>query len=563
MTDYFEELCEYVLRERPTKTTLSKEKIRLSRRHGLRYVPSDVEVLLHSKDHPRLRRLLQSKPVRSQSGVSVVALMTEPSKCPHGRCITCPGGPGSVYGDVPQSYTGEEPASRRAKRNNYDAYLQVFNRLEQYVASGHIPQKVELIVMGGTFPALPTRYRNGFLGYAFKALNDFGRHFFRNGDLDIGAFKRFFMLPGRIDDPLREKVIRIRALKLKGKASLSHEQERNETSFVRCVGLTIETRPDYGKLKHGLGMLRQGCTRVELGVQSVYDESLVKMERGHATEDSIESIQILKDLGFKINIHYMPGLFVSRKKDLEGMRTIFSDARYRPDMLKIYPCMVMQGTKLHDMWKAGRYKPLSTEDAVRLIGEFKRSVPEYCRIMRVQRDIPTKMIAAGVDRTNLRQYVSDYMSEHGIVCDCIRCKEIGERKLGRITMKVMRYDASGGIEYFVSAESNGMIAGFCRLRLPGKAHLPALERAAIVRELHVYGEAAELGGAGKVQHRGIGKKLLATAERIASAQGKSRVAVLSGIGARAYYRKFGYRIQGGYMVKSINIKSNQIRRGRI
>jgi len=549
--DFITDITRYIIKNKPGKQELANHKLKLCSKYNLKEVPTDIQILLSAPADqvPFLRRFLLTKPTRALSGVQVVAIMTRPHKCPHGKCITCPGGIDSEFGDVPQSYTGREPATRRAVRNNYDPYLQVINRLEQYVAAGHIPQKIELIIMGGTFMAMDKAYRDSFVMYALKAMNDFGM-FFPGGVLDIEKYREFFEMPGRLDDEKREKSIRKKAVGLKGKSTLANEQQRNEAAFCRCVGMTLETRSDHADADE---MLRLGTTRVELGVQSVYDDSLVKMERGYGTEQNIKAIRELKDAGFKINAHYMPGLFVDLNRDLQGLKQLFSDPDYRPDMLKIYPCMVVKGTKLFDLWKKGKYSPLSTKQAASLIAEFKQYVPEYCRIMRVQRDIPTYMTEAGVGRTNLRQYVEQEMKKKGIKCRCIRCREIGRAEAeGKLGINIMEYEASHGREFFISADIGDSIAGFCRLRFPSqKVRKEITMKSAIVRELHVYGSAVEIGKKGKVQHSGIGKRLLAKAEQVAAKHGKNKILVISGIGVREYYRKLGYRKGGAYMVRRL------------
>jgi elongator complex protein 3 len=270
----------------------------------------------------------------------------------------------------------------------------------------------------------------------------------------------------------------------------------------------------------------------------------------------VKATRTLKDLGFKVNYHMMPGLPGSSiEKDSQMLRKIFDDDRFRPDMLKIYPCMVVPGSKLDTVWEAGRFSPMSTEDAVSLIAGWKPMVPEYCRIMRVQRDIPSNAIAAGVDRTNLRQIIQSKMKEKGLFCRCIRCREVG-RNASRATpkLKTIEYPASGGTEFFISYETEKALFGFCRLRLPGQALTKEFNKVtAIIRELHVYGEAAEIGQSGIVQHKGLGKKLVKEAERIASANRSERMLVISGIGARDYYRKLGYRRLGHYMAKGLSV----------
>ncbi|MBD3163683.1 tRNA uridine(34) 5-carboxymethylaminomethyl modification radical SAM/GNAT enzyme Elp3 [Candidatus Woesearchaeota archaeon] len=556
---YFHEVISLIKKEKPDKEKLSRIKLKLCKKHRLKKIPTDIEILLKAgkQDIPKIKKFLMTKPTRSISGVAVVAVMSKPYECPHGKCSICPGGIDSYFGTVPQSYTGKEPATRRAIRNNYDPYLQVMNRLEQYVVQGHVPDKTELIIMGGTFPSFPKIYRDNFIMYSFKAMNDFSKLFFRKNELDIIKFKRFFELPGDIGSGKRERSIRKKLLQLKviHKKDLGDEQKRNETSNIRCTGLTLETRPDFAKLRHANDMLRLGCTRVELGVQSVYDEALERVERGHTVEDSVSATRILKDLGLKVNYHMMPGLpGASYKKDLEGLRKLFSDPGFRPDMLKIYPCMVLKGTKLHDEWKKGDYAPMNTKKAASLIAEFKRYVPEYVRIMRVQRDIPTFMTEAGVDRTNLRQYVKNTLEDKGIKCRCIRCREIGRSggKIKGYKIKAVSYCASKGREFFISAEKNDMVIGFCRLRFPSAALRDEITQdSALVRELHVYGEAVSLGSKGEIQHKGIGKRLLLEAEKLSKKNGKKKIAVISGIGARNYYRKSGYIREGVYMIKRL------------
>jgi elongator complex protein 3 len=553
--DYYKEIIETIKEKKPGKQELSKLKIRLCTKHKVREIPTDIEILLNASpaDISKLKKFLQTKPTRSISGVAVVAVMSKPFACPHGKCIMCPGGPDSVFGDIPQSYTGREPATMRGLRAKFDPYMQVFNRLEQYIVSGHSPEKIELIIMGGTFPSFPKKYQKEFVMLCFKAMNDFSRLFFRNGKLDIIAFKNFFGLPGKVGDKKRVKNIQSKLKKLKGKSSLEKEQKRNESSKIRCVGLTIETRPDYALLKNANEMLKLGCTRIELGIQSVYDFALKNIERGHSVEDSVKSIQLLKDLGFKLNFHMMLGLpGVTKAKDLEGLKELFSNEDFMPDMLKLYPCMVMEGTKLYKLWKQGKYKPLTTAQAADIIANFKQYIPKFCRIMRIQRDIPSYMAKAGVDRTNLRQYVSELMKKRKIKCNCIRCREIKKEKIGKIDILVKSYNASNGKEFFISAEDkkNNLLAGFCRLRFPSKSLRKEItSNSALIRELHVYGKAISIGKKGSVQHKGLGKKLLAKAEQIAKKHGRKKMIIISGVGVREYYRKLGYKKQGPYMVK--------------
>jgi len=558
---FYREIVREILSKKPNKIALNNIKSRLCKKYSLQKIPTDIEIFLNAKpeDAKKIRSYLLTKPTRTISGVSVCAVMTKPMPCPHvkkgiGPCIMCPGGPGSVFGDVPQSYTGKEPATRRAIRNNYDPYLQVMNRLEQYVVQGHIPDKLELIIMGGTFPSFPKGYQENFIMLSFKAMNDFSTIFFRKGDLDLVAFKKFFELPGDIFDIKRTSLIHGKLLKYENiKSSLEKEQLRNENSSIRCISLVIETRPDCATLKEANELLRLGCTKVELGVQTIYNRVLKKIRRGHTVEDSIRATRILKDLGFKINYHMMPGLpGVCFKEDLFSLAALFNYEEFQPDMLKIYPCMVLKGTKLYDLWKKKKYQPLTTKNASLLIAKFKKIVPDHIRIMRIQRDIPTFITEAGVDRTNLRQYVERYMKQHKIRCRCIRCREPKLAVPKSIKILEKHYLASGGNEFFISAEDikKDIILGFCRLRFPSLyLRKEITSESALMRELHVYGEAAQIGEKGKIQHKGIGKALVERAEDIAKTYYKNKMVVISGIGAREYFRKLGYKKEGPYMVK--------------
>jgi len=303
------------------------------------------------------------------------------------------------------------------------------------------------------------------------------------------------------------------------------------------------------------GMLEYGTTRVELGIQTVYEDALKKTNRGHTVKDSINSIRILKDLGFKLNFHMMPGMpGVNKKKDLESLRQIFEDEDYKPDMLKIYPTLVMPGTPLKIQYDKGLFKPLTTQEAAEMIVETKKIIPRYCRIMRIQRDIPTNVTEAGVDRTNLRQYVEKLQKEKGVICNCIRCREIKMQIIkGTPKLEIIEYDASCGKEFFISfKDDNDKLLGFCRLRFVSQSLREEITgNSAIIRELHVYGAAIGLKEEGKVQHKGLGKKLMAKAEEIAIEHKKDKMLVISGVGVKEYYRKLGYVDDGVYVSKEL------------
>ena len=539
-----------------TKHDISKIKRDISKKYKLNEIPSDADILkAYEKEYGRndnynkLKEALKLKPVRTISGVAVVSVMTSPAKCPHGKCLMCPGG---IEYSTPQSYIGFEPAAQRGKQHNYNPYSQVFFRVKELEEIGHSVDKIEIIVMGGTFPARKNDYRYYFISNIFKALNDFPEY---SGEFPISMFYGNSI-----------KVIKV----------LEREKLRNEMARARCIGLTIETRPDYAMKEHIVEMLRCGATKVELGVQSVYDEVLKIIKRGHTVEDVAKATELLKDSGFKVGYHVMPGLpFESKngmtknpEKDVEMFKILFSDERFKPDYLKIYPTLVVEGTELYEMYKAGIYVPYTTEEVVDVIARAKKYIPEYLRVQRVQRDIPVGK-AVGLDKGNIRQLVRKRMKELGYSCRCIRCREVGHRlmELERESKKVnvdeilreaelivRKYVASGGMEYFISyeVESIDAIVGFVRLRFPNKPFIDCLKDCALIRELHVYGKALPIGcyEGEAVQHRGFGEKLLEYAEEVAK-EHYDRVAVISGVGVRPYYRKFGYKKEFEYMIKSL------------
>ena len=464
---------------------------------------------------------------RVASGVAVVAVMAKPYPCPHGRCIYCPGG-----GELPQSYVDASPVVVRAEKVGYNPYKQVQMRLKQIEAMGFKPSKVELIIMGGTFTATPLEYQEWFIKSCFDAMNDYP-----NG---VGSRS----------------------------SSLEEAHLRNERAEARCVALTIETRPDWAKERHIDNMLHLGATRVEIGVQSIYEDVLRIVERGHTVKDVIEATRLLKDSGFKVCYHLMPGLPNSDfNRDLEMFKRVFSDSCFMPDMLKIYPTLVIGGTKLYEMWLKGEYHPLEEDEAIELLVEAYQHMPRWVRIQHVQRDIPASYIKAGVRRRNLRQLVEKEIERRGLKNPDIRYREVGRalvrgKRPNYDAVRVLRtdYEASEGIEIFLSAEDvdNDVLIGVLRLRIPSeKAHRWEVDSStAIVREIHVYGLQVPIGErhGEEAQHRGFGKTLLKTAEKIASEEfDKKKILVISGVGAREYFRKQGYTLLDSslYMVKEI------------
>ncbi len=466
---------------------------------------------------------------RVASGVAVVAVMAKPYPCPHGRCIYCPGG-----GELPQSYVDASPVVVRAEKVGYDPYKQVWMRLKQIEGMGFKPSKVELIIMGGTFTATPLEYQEWFVKSCFDAMNDY---------------------PNGSDGNVRS-------------SSLEEAHLRNENAEARCVALTIETRPDWAKEDHIDNMLRLGATRVEIGVQSIYEDVLRIIERGHTIEDVIEATRLLKDAGFKVCYHLMPGLPGSDyDRDLEMFRRVFRESHFMPDMLKIYPTLVVEGTKLYEMWLRSEYKPLEEDEAIELLIEAYQYMPRWVRIQHVQRDIPASYIKAGVRRRNLRQIVEMEIEKRGLKNPDIRYREVGHAvsrgiKPNYDAVEILRtdYEANEGTEIFLSAEDleNDVLIGVLRLRIPSeKAHRWEVDSStAMIREIHVYGLQVPVGEEpkGEAQHRGFGRTLLKEAERIATEEfDRRKILVISGVGARQYFRKFGYKKLNGsfYMMKTI------------
>ncbi|RME53724.1 tRNA uridine(34) 5-carboxymethylaminomethyl modification radical SAM/GNAT enzyme Elp3 [Candidatus Woesearchaeota archaeon] len=550
---------------------LQKLKERLAKQLNLATLPSNATILLNLTpgQAKNAKHVLSTKPVRSISGVNIVAIMTSPARCPHGKCTYCPGGLSSSFGDVPQSYTGREPASQRGARLSYDAYLQVMNRLAQYLIAGHELSKTEVIVMGGTFPSRPVEYQQRFIADAFQALNDFSSLFYdAKGNITISKLKDVFKLPGAFSNKERQRTV-IETLKhiqqtslntsglandLESDKRVAYEHERNERAKVRCVGLTVETRPSPDILEQANLALAYGATRIELGVQTLSENVLAYVHRGHTLEDTKNSLRVLKDLGFKINAHMMLGLpLTTPEEDVRHLKQLFADPHFRPDMLKIYPTLVLKGTHLYQLYQQGHYRPLTTMQAAEIIARAKPHVPRWCRIMRVQRDIPSTLTEEGPS-TNLRQVVKSLLAQRGTSCQCIRCREIKDETPTQPRLEVTTYQAQEGTEFFLALNNKptDKLIGFCRLRFPSQCLRPEITPSTgIIRELHVYGKATPLQKTGDVQHRGFGKTLLQEAERICKANNKTKVLVIAGIGVRSYYAKLGYHKEGPYMAKHL------------
>jgi len=516
---------------------INKIKLKVIKKYKDIPIPKNSEILSYTTndEFQQLVEVLKVKRVRTLSGVAVVAIMSDPYECPHGKCLYCPGGPNSPF-NSPQSYTGFEPATRRGLQNRFDPYEQVKKRIEQLKLIGHDISKIELIIMGGTFPARDLSYQTKFIKESLAAIADF--------DTNINS---------KNSNETLESVI-----------------SRCEKSKCRLVGFTVETRPDYCDINKLNFLLNAGVTRVELGVQTIYEDIYKLVKRGHTIDDVIKATRLLKDSGFKVLYHIMPNLPGSDlKKDLQTFLTIYSDPNFKPDMLKIYPCLVIKGTELYDLWKEGKYKPYPLSDIIDLLSNALYNIPKWIRIQRVQRDIPVEYIEAGVKKSNLRELIHENLRNTDRHCNCIRCREVGlvnlkeNRKPNPENIKLVKeiYEASEGIEIFLSYEdiAENILIGYLRLRIPSEhVFRPEITEkpSAIVRSLHIFGNVASLTKIYQFepsytwQHKKYGSNLLKYAEEIASNDfDRKKILVISGIGVREYYYKFGYKKDGPYVSK--------------
>uniref|UniRef100_UPI003AB0F56A elongator complex protein 3 n=1 Tax=Centroberyx gerrardi TaxID=166262 RepID=UPI003AB0F56A len=509
---------------------LNKVKTKTSAKYGLSAQPRLVDIIAAVPQHYRraLVPKLKAKPIRTASGIAVVAVMCKPHRCPHisftgNICVYCPGGPDSDFEYSTQSYTGYEPTSMRAIRARYDPYLQTRHRVEQLKQLGHSVDKVEFIVMGGTFMALAEEYRDYFIRNLHDALS------------------------GHTSNNVAEAV------------------RYSERSNTKCVGITIETRPDYCLKRHLSDMLGYGCTRLEIGVQSVYEDVARDTNRGHTVRAVCESFQLAKDAGFKVVAHMMPDLpNVGMERDVEQFIEFFENPAFRPDGLKLYPTLVIRGTGLYELWKTGRYKSYPPSALVDLVARILALVPPWTRVYRVQRDIPMPLVSSGVEHGNLRELALARMKDMGTECRDVRTREVGiqeiHHKVRPYQVELVRRDyvANGGWETFLSYEDpeQDILIGLLRLRrCSPQSFRPELKGGvSIVRELHVYGSVVPVSSRdpSKFQHQGFGMMLMEEAERIAREEhGSGKLAVISGVGTRNYYRKMGYELEGPYMVKDL------------
>ena len=456
------------------------------------------------------------KPTKTIAGVTPIAVMVEPRPCSHGVCSYCP-----VF-DVPQSYTPSSPPVLRAKRHEYESYGQITSRLKAFDVMHHPTEKIEIIILGGTFLDYPIDYQYEFIKGIYDALNG------------------------------------------KKSRTLKIAKKLNEKAKHRCVALCIETRPDFASEEDIKRALDFGCTRMEIGVQVLDDKIYKKINRAHTVQDVVDATKNLRNAGFKIGYHIMPGLpGATPKKDLKLFNLLWEDERFKPDQLKIYPTQVMKNTGLEKDFKRGKFKPYSLEKTHKLLVEMFKIIPEYCRTMRVMRQFTPEHIVAGTTRISLRKDLDEDLRERKIPIKEIRFREIGfaqqrgEKINQDISFKTLEYNAADGKEYFIQAvNKDNILFGLLRLRIPNNRENPVvneLKNCSLVREVHVYGQALNLGQKNikEGQHKGLGKKLMNLAEKITKKNKINKIAVISGIGVRNYYKKLGYELEDHYMAKSL------------
>lgn len=508
-------------------------KTKISKKYNLSTQPklTDIIAAIPEAYKSRLLPRIRAKPIRTASGIAVVAVMCKPHRCPHiamtgNICVYCPGGPDSDFEYSTQSYTGFEPTSMRAIRARYDPFEQSRSRIDQLKLLGHDVDKVEYIIMGGTFMSLSQDYRDNFI----KKLHD--------------------ALSGHQSKDVEEAV------------------RLSEHSMTKCIGITIETRPDYCLKPHISQMLKYGCTRLEIGVQSVYEDVARDTNRGHTVKSVCESFEIAKDAGYKIVAHMMPDLpNVGMERDIDQFREFFENPAFRTDGLKLYPTLVIRGTGLYELWRTGRYKNYTPNDLIDLTAKILALVPPWTRVYRVQRDIPMPLVTSGVENGNLRELALQRMKDLGTECRDVRTREVGiqdiHNKISPNEVELIRRDywANNGWETFISYEDpkQDILIGLVRLRkcTESTTFRPELtkRKTSIVRELHVYGSVVPIHcrDPTKFQHQGYGTLLMEEAERIAKYEhGSSKISVISGVGTRNYYRKLGYELDGVYMSKMLD-----------
>ena len=511
------DLNSLLLRDYKNVTLKNIDAFRNKWASALGFTPKNSHILASYRDLVKtgsmpktawLDHYLMTRRVRSQSGVTPFAVMTGPFTCP-GQCTFCP-----LEVGMPRSYLSDEPAAQRALSVNFDPFLQVKNRLQQLSETGHSVDKIELIVVGGTFSAYPKQYKIDFFLGIYNAIN--------------GSMAK----------------------------DIPTAQAFNETAKRRIVGISIETRPDWLD-ETEIRLLRWlGVTRLQIGVQALDGKILKRVQRGHSIRPIAKATRDVKNAGFKVCYHYMPNLPGSNPaKDVAMAKTMYLDPRFKPDTVKIYPTQIIPKTILFRQWERGEFNTYNDSTLMKVLTRIKLITPPYCRIDRLVRDISKKWVADGTHHTNMRQTIQARLKSLGKICHCVRCREIkGERYDEIPSLRVLDIATNGGMEKFISFETDQHLYSLLRLRLPNRRQImifSELNGAAIIREVHTYGVVADIDtvSTDKTQHQGLGKKMIAKAEEIAKTAGYPKIAVISAIGTREYYKKLGYGREGTYMTK--------------
>ncbi|HEX9817803.1 MAG TPA: tRNA uridine(34) 5-carboxymethylaminomethyl modification radical SAM/GNAT enzyme Elp3 [Patescibacteria group bacterium] len=558
----------------PDGSILSKTEVisaykQLAGQFGLR--PYSVELV----------KKIIMKPTRTISGVAPVTVLTKPFPCP-GKCIFCPN-------DIrmPKSYMSDEPGAQRAERNYFDPYLQTYNRLDALFSMGHPVDKVELIVLGGTWSYYPESYQIWFIKECFRAMNDFGpdfsrderkiiREFYRKKQREYEKNKQLYLS----DDPQKnkqafefltihgdrltkrynqvvsevytapEKKLGVDDYQTASWKELAKEQLINETGKIRNVGLVLETRPDNISETEVLRVRRLGCTKTQIGVQSLQDEVLTKNHRGHDVAATRRAFRLLRQAGFKIHAHWMANLYGSNPElDKQDFELLFSDPDFAPDELKIYPCSLVASAELMKYYREGKWQPYSQAELLDVLSHVLLNTASFCRLTRVIRDIPSPDIVVGNKKTNFRQIAEAHLDQLGKQSQDIRAREIrGEDfESTKIKLKTIKYETSTSreefLQYTVPTVNGEKLLGFLRLSFPKQnSFIKELKNSAIIREVHVYGPALKIGGKSvkHAQHLGLGTKLMVEARKRAKKAGYKKLSVISAIGTREYYRKKGF-----------------------
>lgn len=515
------------------ETELDEKKLKLIRNKMTKVsggvLPKNLELIQAYKElvaekkmepSPMILKVIQKRKVRTLSGIANITVLTKDLGCP-GECIFCPTEKG-----MPKSYLSNEPAMMRAVRNEFSAYKQVKTRLNGLVAQGHDITKIDIRTAGGTWGAVPLWYQERFLKGIFLALNEGPGEFIEHSDDETKAMDLQALI------------------------------KQNETAESRCVGLWVETRPDWVDEEELKRLRSYGVTGIELGIQTTDDKVNAFNKRGHGLAESLRATKMCRDIGLKICHHLMPNLpTATLESDLKSGRDLFELEGLRPDYIKVYPTMVTPYSDLEKMLEKDPsiHTPYTDDELIEIIATIKKTVPRYCRIIRVIRDIPAESIIIGSKKSNLRQE----MQRKGVICECVRCREIQDHKIANYELRVTNYEANEGQEVFISIDEPNLdkLIGLCRLRFPSHPENQIFEElngAAIVRELHVYGQQESLKGGSvpsKSQHQGFGRQLMQKAEEISKEAGFKKIAVISAIGTREYYKKLGYELEGTYMVK--------------